>query len=271
MTSQQKALVERAKRNGPVWKIAVLMPNGKKTYKYPDELLPNDEILLLKRDGNLGKAGDPMIMAEPPPALKAKLTAQSPSGDSESDSLEDAEYLEEDSEESPREAAAVRSNRERKDRTAAQFQKNVQKRRGKNPLAMAVKKNYGGTEVLGKTLENLADQAALLSAMTEASFESGDYEAASKFALRTSQITRLVSETWLRQKEQSQNSTVDMASPAAQAYVRFLMQSFLKCMKESGVRQEQADTVFGRLVRLTQDPEWEFEAKSVMKAAVTAE
>lgn len=244
MTEIQQELVDKALVDGPIWRIFVLKADGSKTYKAPDDLLPSDTIQLKVN-------GTPIVMRQPSNGLTAS--------DADDGEVEQARAA--------KSAQKTASAQDQKQIQAADIQRKIQARRRSDPLFKQVSKDAGSSEVLNLALLQLAEQAALLKAMAEVSVEAGDYDHASKYALRTVNSLKSVAEAWLRQKDQLLSTSVDMNSPPARAYIQLIVQTMKKAMDATGVRTEQVDTVMGRFMSLVQDPEWEADAKNRMKNA----
>ena len=246
MTEIQQDLIDKALALGPVWRVFVLRADGKKTYKAPEDLLPSDQIELRVKDGI------PIVMRQAANGV----------------SRLDADETEIEEARAAKSAQKTASAQDQKKIEAADIQRKIQSRRKNDPLFKQVSKDAGSSDVLNLALLQLAEQAALLKAMAEVSVEAGDYDHASKYALRTVNSLKSVAEAWLRQKDQLLSTSVDMNSPPARAYIQLIIQTMKKAMDATGVRSEQVDTVMGRFMSLVQDPEWEADAKNRMKNAI---
>jgi hypothetical protein len=129
-------------------------------------------------------------------------------------------------------------------------------------VTLAAESTPESPEVLNQVILAIAEEAASLR------FERQEAERkgvdTSVFSMRRVQALKAIGDTWIKRKEQIQQQSVDMDSPAFSELFRFISETFAKAMEAAGVRQELSDTVFAQFSKLLNEDDWKTEAKSRM-------
>jgi len=130
-----------------------------------------------------------------------------------------------------------------------------------DPIILVAEANPQSSEVLDQIVLGIAEEAASLR------FERQEAERqgleTSVFSMRRVASLKSLADTWIKRKEQIQNQTIDLDSPAFQAVFQFISETYARAMAAASVRPELADSVVAQFAKLLDD-EWKNEAKSRM-------
>lgn len=130
-----------------------------------------------------------------------------------------------------------------------------------DPIILVAEANPQSSEVLDQCVLGIAEEAASLR------FERQEAERqgleTSVYSMRRVASLKSLADTWIKRKEQIQNQTIDLDSPAFQAVFQFISETYARAMAAASVRPELADSVVAQFAKLLDD-EWKNEAKSRM-------
>lgn len=86
----------------------------------------------------------------------------------------------------------------------------------------------------------------------------------SQLSMRRVQALKAIGDAWIKRREQVQSRAIDIESPAFEALLRLLAETFALAMQDVGVRDEVRDSIFANFSKRLDD-DWKTEAKSRMK------
>ena len=133
---------------------------------------------------------------------------------------------------------------------------------GNNPITREVEKNPDGEDTFNLILGGMADEAASIEFDRLEAQRNG--QDASDLATKRARILKGVAELILHRKKMSEIS-IDLDSVQFQNLFKFILQNFKESMEDSGMRSEQIETTFSKLVARLSDSSWKEEAKQKMK------
>lgn len=131
-----------------------------------------------------------------------------------------------------------------------------------DPIVIASENTPESPEVLNQVVIGLAEETASLRFERQEAERTG--QDSSTASMRRVTALKAIAETWIKRKEQIQNQAVDIESPAFQAVLKFVAETFVEAMMKSGVRKEQTETVMSTFSKSLTD-EWKSVAIARMK------
>jgi len=145
----------------------------------------------------------------------------------------------------------------------------LMKRKGEfldaDPIRQAAKDKPDDPDVLHQVILGLVSEAASLGFEREEAERNGSET--SNISIRRVNALKSIADTWLKRKDQIVSRGIDFNSPAFQALLKYLMETFRGSLESAGARTEMIETVFSKLAK-SMGPEWESEAKNRMKTVV---
>ena len=135
-----------------------------------------------------------------------------------------------------------------------------------DPVRKEVTENPESPDVLHQVIVGLSEEAASIHFERQQAERRGDET--SILSNRRIAALKAVGDTWLKRREQIQARGVDMDTPAFEAVLRFLLETFKEALDACGVRPQMSDTVFAQLGKVLDDDSWKDEAKRRIKNIV---
>jgi len=135
----------------------------------------------------------------------------------------------------------------------------------KDPVLCAVKQDLDSPEVIRQVMLALGEEAASLKfERVEAERVGAD---TSGFSLRRVNALKAFIETWLKRREQAGVKDINPKTPAGQALVRFIAQTYKEAMEALGLRDEMIKTIFSKVAAAMDSDDWANELRNRMKNA----
>lgn len=131
-----------------------------------------------------------------------------------------------------------------------------------HPLSTSVREDPESMEVFHHIINGMAKGIATLEFEAEQALLKGH----PTVQVISKQMTamRSAADLWLKRRDQLTSKMIDLNSSAFKELFKFIMDTFRTSLKNSGLRQEQIETIFGNLSTLVDDG-WEEEAKNRMR------
>ena len=133
----------------------------------------------------------------------------------------------------------------------------------KDPLLKQLYKGVDSEDVLHLAMMGFADEAASLGFERHEAERQG--KETSQLSIRRINALKAIAETWIKRKEQLAGKLIDMNSPAFKRLFEFMTDTFREVMFNSGIPEDQAETIFVALSERILDETWELEARNRMK------
>jgi len=133
-------------------------------------------------------------------------------------------------------------------------------------LLNLVKSAPESADVLHSAMIGLAEEAGSIAFERREAERNGD--PTSQMSTRRINAIKAVVDTWLRRKDQIVSTSLDLDSPAFQAVMGHVMETFRGCMVDAQIDDGVIRVVFSRLSKRVATDEWKSEAKNRVKRNV---
>ena len=131
-----------------------------------------------------------------------------------------------------------------------------------DPIVQAAEDSPDSADVLHQVVLGIGEEAASLRWERMEAERKG--EDSSTLSMRRVLALKSIADTFIKRKQQLQNQEVDLDSPAFQAILAFISETFALTLQEVGTRKEMVDTIFGTFSKKLDDT-WKAEAIRRMK------
>jgi len=129
-----------------------------------------------------------------------------------------------------------------------------------DPLLNAVHNDPEGVNVLHEAMKAIVTECASLEFQRIEADRNGK-DSAMISNRRIAALTK-VGDTWLRRYDQISTKGIDMESQAFHVLFLYIIETFDKVLKDSGVSEDTIKIVFSKLGHVVEDDSWKAEAKS---------